>query len=399
MKPGGNPMADTPVTLDALIGWEPLLSEEEREVRKSVRRFVQDRWMPHIVEDFEAGRFRNELIPEIAALGVLGANLQGYGCAGTSSVAYGLACHELEAGDSGLRSFVSVQTSLAMYAIHRWGSEEQRQRWLPDMALGRVIGCFGLTESGHGSDPGGMTTRAVRDGDGWRLTGVKMWITNAQIAQLAVVWAKTGEDADSIQGFLVPTESPGFRAVDIPHKLSMRASCTGALYLDQVRVPESARFPEVQGLRGPLACLNNARFSVAFGVLGAARFCLETATQYARERVQFGVPIARKQLVQAQLAEMASEVVKASLLSLHYGRLKDLGTLRAEQVSLLKRNNCRIALSAAHTARGLLGANGITGEYHVQRHAMNLESTSTYEGTDEVHTLLLGHALTGERAF
>ncbi|MCO4762256.1 MAG: acyl-CoA dehydrogenase family protein [Myxococcales bacterium] len=386
-------------SVEQFIGWEGLLGEEEKAVRDMTRKFVADRILPHIVDDFAEGRFRKELALELGELGILGANLTGYGCPGISHVSYGMACHELEYGDSGLRSFVSVQTSLAMYAIWRWGSEDQKNRWLPEMAAGRAIGCFGLTEPNHGSDPASMGTRAVKDGDDWLLTGSKMWITSASIADVAVVWAKTGEDPSSMRGFIVERGMAGFSAHDIPHKLSMRASSTGGLMLDNVRVPEGNRLPKAAGMRGPLSCLNNARFGVSWGVLGAARFCLEKATEYSVERQQWGGPIARKQLVQGQLADMISEVVKASLLSLHYGRLKEAGTLRAPQVSLLKRNNCRIALMCARTARGLMGGNGITGEYHVMRHAMNLESTYTYEGTDEIHSLVLGHALTGQRAY
>jgi len=321
---------------------------------------------------------------------------EGYGCAGMGALAYGLACHELEACDSGLRSFVSVQTSLAMYAIHRFGSEAQKARWLPEMAAGRVLGCFGLTEPGHGSDPGGMETRAERDGGDWVLTGRKLWITNAQIAHLAIVWAKT---KDGIRGFIVERDRRGFAAEDIPHKLSMRASVTGGLVLDGVRVPEGNRLPEASGLKAPLACLDNARFGVAWGVLGAAQACFEIALKYACEREQFGAPIASKQLVQLELADIASEVVKASLLSVHYARLKEAGRLHPAQTSLLKRNNCRIALEAARRSRAVLGANGVAGEFHVLRHAANLESTFTYEGTDQIHTLAIGRALTGSAAF
>ena len=389
-------MADDILDLEQLIGWDGLLRDEERQVRASVRRFVRERCMPRIVADYEAGRFPLELVPEIARLGLLGANLEGYGCAGMGALAYGLACHELEACDSGLRSFVSVQTSLAMYAIWKFGSPEQKERWLPEMAAGRALGCFGLTEPGHGSDPAGMETRAERDGDGWVLTGRKLWITNAQVAQLAIVWARS---KDGIRGFIVERDRPGFATEDIPHKLSMRASFTGALVLDGVRVPEENRLPEAAGLKAPLGCLDNARFGVAFGVLGAARACLEIAIQYACQRTQFGVPIAQKQLVQLELADVASEVVKASLLALHYARLKEAGALHPAQTSLLKRNNCRIALEAARRCRAVLGANGIAGEFHVLRHAANLESTLTYEGTDQIHTLAIGRALTGCAAF
>jgi len=389
-------MATDTLDIEQLIGWDGLFHDEERLVRANVRRFVKERCMPRIVADYEAGRFPLELVPELARLGLLGANLEGYGCAGMGALAYGLACHELEACDSGLRSFVSVQTSLAMYAIHRFGSEAQKARWLPEMAAGRVLGCFGLTEPGHGSDPGGMETRAERDGGDWVLTGRKLWITNAQIAHLAIVWAKT---KDGIRGFIVERDRRGFAAEDIPHKLSMRASVTGGLVLDGVRVPEGNRLPEASGLKAPLACLDNARFGVAWGVLGAAQACFEIALKYACEREQFGAPIASKQLVQLELADIASEVVKASLLSVHYARLKEAGRLHPAQTSLLKRNNCRIALEAARRSRAVLGANGVAGEFHVLRHAANLESTFTYEGTDQIHTLAIGRALTGSAAF
>jgi glutaryl-CoA dehydrogenase len=384
--------------IDQLIGWNELLTEEERTVRDMVGRFIDARAMPRIGHDWENGHFPRELIPEMASLGILGANLTGYGCPGISNVAYGLACHEVERCDSGLRSFVSVQTSLAMYAIWAYGSEEQKNRWLPQMAQGKVIGCFGLTEPNSGSDPASMTTRCKKDGDDWLLNGTKMWITNAQIADVAVVWAREGE-AGSVLGFIVERGMSGFVAHDIPHKMSMRASFTGSLTLDDVRVPEASRLPKAKGIKGPLGCLENARFGVAFGVVGAARDCLERSRTYAMERQQFGKPIAAKQLIQAKLADMADEVVKASLLSVHYGRLKDKGKLSVVQVSLMKRNNCRMALDIARKSRALMGANGITVEYGVIRHALNLESTLTYEGTDEVHTLVLGRALTGENAF
>lgn len=392
-------MKHAPIDLDTLSGWTALLDDDERSIRDSVRRFVKSRCMPRIVADFEKQTFARELVPELAGLGLFGANLVGYGCAGVSSVSYGIACMELEACDSGLRSFVSVQTSLAMHAIHAFGSEEQKTRWLPLMAKGERIGCFGLTEPMAGSNPAQMRTFARRDGDDWLLTGEKMWITNAQIADLAVVWAQTSDDPRDVTGFIVERGMAGFSASDVPHKLSLRASFTGGLTLTDVRVPERNRLPGVKGMRGPLSCLTNARFGVAFGVLGAARFCLETAVDYARERVQLGGPIARKQLVQVKLADMANEVVKASLLSVQFGRLKDEDRLLPAQVSLLKRNNCKIALDAARSARNILGANGISGEYHVMRHAMNLESTFTYEGTDDVHALVIGEALTGERAY
>jgi glutaryl-CoA dehydrogenase len=384
--------------LDTLIGWQDLLTEEEATVRSTVGRFVDQRAIPRIGADFEAGRFPSELIPELADMGLLGANLEGYGCAGISNVAYGLACMEVERCDSGLRSFVSVQTSLAMYAIWKYGSEEQKQHWLPQMAAGKKIGCFGLTEPEHGSNPAGMTTRAVRDGSDWVITGEKMWITNAQIADVAIVWAREG-DGGRVMGFIVEKGTRGFSAHDIPHKMSMRASFTGSLNLDAVRLPESSRLPQGMGIAAPLGCLDNARFGVAFGVLGAARDCFDRARQYSLDRKQFGVPIGSKQLLQARLAEMASEIVKGSVLSLHYGRLKDAGKLSSVQTSVLKRNNCRIALDIARQSRALMGANGITVDYGVIRHMLNLESTFTYEGTDEIHTLVIGRAVTGESAF
>ena len=386
-------------TIDDLIGWDRLIDDEERAIRDTVRRWVKNRWMPRVTEDFDQGVFAKELIPEIADLGVLGGNLTGYGCAGASHVAYGLACYELEAGDSGLRSFVSVQTSLAMFAIWRYGNEEQKNRWLPEMATGEKIGCFGLTEPMHGSDPGGMTTRAVRDGDDWLISGNKMWITNAQFADVAIVWAKTGEDASSIQGFLVEKGMPGFEAHGIPYKMSMRASATGSLVLDEVRVPDSNRLPEASGLSGPLRCLTNARYSVGFGVLGAAKDCLEHAVEYSCDRTQFGVPLAKKQLIQQKLAQMASDVVHGVVLGVHYGRLKEKDLLHHNHVSLFKRESCAVALDAARQARALMGANGVTTDYHVIRHMLNLESTYTYEGTHEIHTLSIGRALTGESAF
>ncbi len=392
-------MGHRPMALDELVGWDALLDEEEQAVRQTVRRFVRDRCMPRIVEAFENAVFPDELIAEIAGLELLGGNLTGYGCPGLSSVAYGLACAELEACDTGLRSFVSVQTSLCMYAIWRFGSEEQKEKWLPEMARGRVIGCFGLTEPNHGSDPGSMETRAKPDGNEWVLHGRKMWITNAQIADIAIVWARTGDRSDSIAGFIVERGTPGFETESIERKLSLRASHTGSLVLDEVRVPAANRLPAAAGLRAPLSCLNNARFGVAFGVLGAMRACIEQAVDYTRDRVQFGVPIASKQLVQAELADMAQQYATAAIASVHYGRLKDAGKLHPVQVSLLKRNNCRTALLTARRCRALLGANGITGDYHVMRHAMNLESTYTYEGTHEIHTLVLGRALTGHSAF
>lgn len=386
-------------TIDDFVAIESLLTEEERAVRDMVRKFVTDRLLPRVADDFEHHRFARELIPEVARLGLLGAPLQGYGCAGISPVAYGLACRELAFGDSGFRSFVTVQTSLAMYAIWRFGSEAQKQRWLPQMAAGEAIGCFGLSEPESGSDPASMRARAQRDGEDWLLTGEKMWITNAQIADVAVVWAKTDATSRSVRGFLVERGMAGFQTHTIPHKLSMRASHTGSLQLDGVRVPAANVLPEAHGMRGPLTCLSNARFGVSYGVLGAARFCLQAAIDYACDRRQWGGPIAAKQLVQSALADMLQELVKAEALSLHYGRLKERGELRGAQISLMKRNNCSTALDIARRARALLGANGITSETGVMRHAMNLESTFTYEGTHEIHSLVLGHALTGEKAF
>ena len=373
-----------------------LLSEEERLVRDTVRTFVRERVLPIIGEHFEAGTFPRELIPEIAALGLLGMHIEGYGCAGLSATCYGLACEELEAADSGLRSFVSVQGSLAMFPIAAYGSEEQKQRWLPRMAKGEVIGCFGLTEPDFGSNPTGMLTNARRDGESYVLNGTKMWITNGSIADLAVVWAKA---EDGVRGFLVERGTPGFTARDVQHKLSLRASITSELHFDECRVPAEAMLPGVRGLRGPLSCLDEARYGIAWGANGAARACYEAALDYAKTRVQFGRPIAGFQLTQRKLAEMATELVKAQLLAMQLGRLKDQGLSHPVQVSLAKRNNVRQALNTAREARGILGANGITLEYPVSRHMNNLESVITYEGTEEIHTLILGQAITGLNAF
>ena len=379
-----------------LYNIDHLLSEEERMVRDTVRKFVQERVLPIIGEHFEAGTFPRELIPEIAELGLLGMHLEGYGCAGLSSVCYGLACQELEAGDSGLRSFVSVQGSLAMFPIWKFGSEEQKQRWLPKMAKGEVVGCFGLTEPDSGSDPGSMQTRACRDGDSYILNGTKMWITNGGIADLAVVWAKT---EDGIRGFLVERGTPGFTTSNIHQKLSLRASITSELHFADCRVSAENMLPNVRGLRGPLSCLDEARFGIAWGATGAARSCYETALDYAKTRIQFSKPIASFQLVQQKLAIMATELVKAQLLSLQLGRLKDEGLLHPVQISVAKRNNVREALKTAREARSVLGANGITLEYPISRHSNNLESVYTYEGTDDVHTLVIGQAITGISAF
>jgi glutaryl-CoA dehydrogenase len=396
-------MADTKVEREVqvppasdLYNTDSLLSEEERMVRDTVRKFVQERVLPIIGEHFEAGTFPRELIPEIAELGLLGMHIEGYGCPGLSAVCYGLACQELEAGDSGLRSFVSVQGSLVMFPIYKFGSEEQKQRWLPRMARGEVIGCFGLTEPDFGSEPAGMRTAARRDGDSYVLNGTKMWITNGGIADLAVVWAKTEE---GIRGFLVERGTPGFTTSDIHQKLSLRASVTSELHFEECRIPAENILPHVRGLRGPLSCLDEARYGIAWGAIGAARACYETALEYAKTRIQFNRPIARFQLIQQKLAIMATELVKAQLLALQLGRLKDEGVLHPVQVSIAKRNNVREALKTAREARSVLGANGITLEYPISRHMNNLESVYTYEGTDDIHTLIIGQAITGQNAF
>jgi glutaryl-CoA dehydrogenase len=379
-----------------LYNIDSLLSDDERLVRDTVRAFVRERVLPIIGEHFEAGTFPRELIPEIADLGLLGMHLEGYGAAGLSAVCYGLACQELEYGDSGVRSFVSVQGSLAMFPIHAFGSEEQKQRWLPKMARGEVIGCFGLTEPDFGSNPTGMLTNAKKDGDSYILNGTKMWITNGGVADLAVVWAKA---EDGIRGFLVERGTPGFTTSDVEHKLSLRASVTSELHFADCRISASNMLPEVRGLRGPLSCLDEARYGIAWGANGAARACYEAALEYAKSRVQFDRPIGGFQLIQQKLAIMATELVKAELLALQLGRLKDQGMAHSVQVSLAKRNNVREALHTAREARSVLGANGITLEYPISRHMNNLESVFTYEGTDEIHTLILGQAITGLSAF
>jgi glutaryl-CoA dehydrogenase len=392
--------AAEPLSLDQLIAVDPLLSDEERMVRSTVRRFVRERYLPRAAELFEEEKFPADLVPEIAAMGLLGATLTGYGCAGMSSVAYGLALAELEYGDSGLRSFASVQGSLAMWPIWKYGSEEQKARWLPRMATAELVGCFGLSEPDSGSDPGSMKTRARTDGGSFVLSGTKMWITSAPIADLAVVWAKVDDgDAASIRGFVVERGMKGFETPTIHGKMSLRASPTGEIVLNEVRVPAANVLPGAEGLRGPLGCLSQARFGIAWGALGAARCCYETAVSYTRERVQFDRPIASKQLVQEQLVEMAMEIAKGQIMALHYARLKDTTGISPVQVSLCKKNNVRAALEIARKARGLLGGNGILLDYPVIRHMLNLESVYTYEGTNEVHTLILGNALTGYNAF
>jgi glutaryl-CoA dehydrogenase len=381
-----------------LIDFDGLLTDEERDVRALARRVADDRVRPFVAGWYEDGHAPvRELALEFGKLGLLGMHLTGYGCAGASAVSYGLACAELEAADSGVRSLISVQGSLAMYAIWKYGSAEQKERWLPGMAAGELIGCFGLTEPDHGSDPAGMATRARRDGSGWVLDGGKMWITNAPVADVAVIWARA---PDGVVGFAVPTETPGFQAREIGHKMSLRASSTGEITLDGVRLPESARLPAAAGLKAPLSCLTEARFGIIWGAMGAARDCLETALAYASSREQFGRPVAGFQLTQAKLADMALELQKGMLLALHLGRLRDsAGALRPEQVSVGKLNNVREAVAIARTCRTILGANGISGEYPVMRHANNLESVLTYEGTSEIHQLVIGQKLTGLSAF
>jgi glutaryl-CoA dehydrogenase len=381
----------------ALFDIDGLLSEEERAIRDVVRDFVERRIKPEVADWFEAGTIpARELALEFGELGVLGMHLEGYGCAGTNAVSYGLAAMELEAGDSGIRSLVSVQGSLAMYAIHAFGSEEHREQWLPGMAKGELIGCFGLTEADFGSNPSGMRTQAKRDGDDWVLDGSKMWITNGTVADVAIVWAQTDE---GVRGFVVPTDTRGFSAREIHKKLSLRASLTAELVFDGVRLPADAVLPGVVGLKGPLSCLNEARFGIAFGTLGAARDCLETAISYAIDREQFDRPIAGYQLTQKKFADMALELGKGMLLAVHLGRLKDEHRITPEQVSLGKLNNAREALAIARECRSVLGGNGITLEYPVIRHMNNLESVFTYEGTNEMHTLVIGQALTGLAAF
>ena len=387
-----------PMGADALdfLGLDELLSDEERMIRDAVRQFVAERVLPGIEGWFEEAEFPTQVFPELGKLGLLGMHLQGYGCAGANAVSYGLTCLEMEAGDSGFRSAVSVQGSLSMFPIWKFGSEEQKQEWLPRMASGEVIGCFGLTEPDVGSDPSQMRTAARRDGTDWVLSGTKMWITNGGIADVAIVWARTDE---GVRGFIVPRDTRGFSARNIERKLSLRASVTSELVLDEVRLPSDAVLPEVQGMRGPLATLSEARFGIVWGVMGAARTCYQTALDYAGTRVQFGRPIAAFQLTQEKLVNMLLELTKGTLLALQLGRMKDDGRLLPEQISLGKLNNVREALHIAREARTILGANGITLEYPIIRHMNNLESVLTYEGTSEIHTLILGQSITGRSAF
>ena len=387
----------TAAGIEDLLDVDSLLSAEEIELRNTVRRFGEQRLRPHVAEWFETGDVpARELAADLGKLGLLGMHLKGYGCGGSTATAYGLVCQELEAVDSGLRSLVSVQGSLAMFAIHRHGTEEQRKQWLPSMATGEAVGCFGLTEADFGSNPAGMRTNARRDGSDWILNGSKMWITNGTVADVAIVWARTDE---GIAGFVVPTDTAGFSARTMSHKLSLRASITSELAFDDVRLPTDAKLPEARGLSGPLACLSEARFGIVFGAVGAARDCLEATLDYVTTREVFDKPLSAYQLTQAKLADMAVELAKAQLLAVHLGHLKDAGTIRPDQVSFGKLNNVREAIAIARQCRTLLGANGITLEYPVIRHANNLESVLTYEGTSEVHQLVIGEALTGVSAF
>ena len=374
-----------------------LLSEEERAVQDAVARFTDEKVIPVIGECFDQGRFPKELVPEIAALGLFGSSLpEEYGCAGLNGVSYGLICQELERGDSGIRSFVSVQSSLCMYPIYAYGSEEQRRRWLPGMAAGQVIGCFGLTEPHGGSDPANMKTHARKDGGDWVLNGSKMWITNGNLADIAIVWAQTDE---GIQGFIVEKNTPGFSAQEIKHKMSLRASVTSGLFFDNVRVPDSSRLPNVKGLKGPLGCLTQARYGITWGPIGAAIACLDEVLGYTKERILFGRPVAATQSAQLKMADMARRITCAQLLVLQLGRLKDAGQMQPSQVSLAKWNNCRMAIDIARQCRDLLGGAGITTEHAAIRHALNLESVITYEGTETVHQLVIGRELTGLSAF
>ncbi len=396
MIPMATTAHDTKIRPKDFLELDSLLSDEERDIRDTVRAFVADRVLPNIGDWFEEARIPVELVREVGKIGLLGMHLHGYGCAGASATAYGLACMELEAGDSGVRSLVSVQGSLSMFAIHRWGSQEQKLQWLPRMAAGEIIGCYGLTEPDSGSDPGSMRTRARRDGSDWILHGQKMWITNGSIADVAIVWARTDE---GVRGFVVPKGTKGFTTQDIHRKLSLRASITSELLLDDVRLPASAMLAEATSLRAPLSCLDEARFGILFGAIGAARACFEAALDYSLERIQFDRPIASFQIQQQKLANMAVEVNRGALLALHLGRMKDEGRLLAQHVSMGKLANVNAALEVARTARQVLGANGVTLEYPVIRHMNNLESVVTYEGTADIHALVVGSALTGIQAF
>ena len=378
------------------LGFDRLLDPEERLLKDTVRRWVGDRVIPSIGDWFEAGILPRELATELGGLGLLGMHLDGYGCPGASAVEYGLTCLELEAGDSGLRSMVSVQGSLAMFPIREYGSEDQRREWLPRMATGEVLGCFGLTEPDSGSDPGSMRTTARRDGPDWILNGTKTWISNGSVADVAIIWARAEE---GVRGFIIPADTPGFAARDIPRKLSLRASHTSELTLDDVRLPREAALPGVSSMRGPLSCLTEARFGIVWGAVGAARSCYEAALDYATTREQFGRPIGAFQLTQRKLVEMMVSVNRGLLLAHHIGRMKDLGRAGAEHVSMGKFDNVRMALDVARTARSVLGASGITLDYPVMRHMNNLESVITYEGTNEIHTLILGQSITGFQAF
>jgi glutaryl-CoA dehydrogenase len=388
-------MAETLMDLD-FFNLDELLSPEDKMTRNSVRQFVQREVLPNVERHFAGESFPLDLIPKIAELGIFGANLHGYGCAGMNNVAYGLIMQELEAADSGLRSFASVQSALSMYAIYAWGSEEQKNRYLPGMAQGKLIGCFGLTEPDHGSDPGGMETRAKKDGGGWILNGTKRWITNGSIADVAVVWAKIDQ---GITGFIVDKGTPGFTTRDIHGKFSMRASITSELHFDDVKLDASAQLPSARGLKAPLACLTQARYGIAWGALGAARSCYHCALDYTKSRKQFSRPLAGYQLVQNKLVNMLTEITKGQLVCLRLGQMKDAGTMRPEHVSFAKRNNVQAALDIARSARDMLGANGIVNEYPVIRHMLNLETVNTYEGTYDVHTLILGRDITGASAF
>ena len=382
------------------LKFDSLLNEDELMVRDTARAFVEDNLVPIIEDCFREGRFPRELVPIMGELGFFGANLHGYGCAGMSNVEYGLVMQEFERGDSGFRSFVSVQSALVMYPIYTFGSEEQKKKWLPELAAGRKLGCFGLTEPGFGSNPGGMTTRATKDGDEYILTGEKMWITSGTIADVAVIWAKVTDEEDTVRGFLVETDRPGFRADEVHGKWSLRASVTAGLSLQEVRIPAANLLPGTGGLKSPLMCLNQARYGISWGAIGAAMACYDTALQYAKMRKQFrNEPIASHQMVQEKLVWMISEISKAQLLSLHAGRMKDAGTLTHEVISLAKRNNVWMALETARMARQILGANGITEDYPIMRHMMNLESVVTYEGTHDIHALIIGQHITGIPAF